>query len=494
MKTLATNLFFFLFTIISFAQDLSEGLMVNDLNLYPMQDIAKPGYLETYTDPSFGTTIRRITDVGSGGVMKTLYSTIQCWNADESLLILYRQGYGHQLFDGMTYEFIRDLDDVYPNDIEQIFWDFNDPDIFYYPNNANADFIKYRISDQSKEVLVDLAAVSNCNYSVGMGNDIQMMSWDSDVLTFRCGNESAFAYRISTAALTTINVDDVAYTAPNAAPSGNRFYHGTKVYDSNGNLEFQLNESSTEHSCIGKLSDGRDAHFAVSFAEGPNGGCLGNIIAHDLESGNCIPVISEDQGYEYSQSGTHISAVAHKNTEGGWIAASMIGFDEDGQSLLDQELVIAKVEEGNIKVCRIGHHRSDEQEFDFWGEPHAVISPTGTRVLFSSDWSGSEDGESIDCYVVELPAFENMMTVSDVILADDHLTLNPNPTTGLFTIQGLTSAYNIDVLYSDGSLYQSYNSASDIEIDLSNLPSGLFFISIQSIVNNEVCMKKIIKY
>ena len=37
------------------------------------------------------------------------------------------------------------------------------------------------------------------------------------------------------------------------------------------------------------------------------------------------------------------------------------------------------------------------------GEPHAVICPTGTRVLYASDWSGAQDGHSIDCYVVELP-------------------------------------------------------------------------------------------
>jgi len=66
-----------------------------------------------------------------------------------------------------------------------------------------------------------------------------------------------------------------------------------------------------------------------------------------------------------------------------------------------------------IEVCRIGHHRSDEDEAElgvaegnnYFGEPHAVISPTGTRVLFGSDWSGVEDGHSIDAYVVELPAY-----------------------------------------------------------------------------------------
>ena len=84
----------------------------------------------------------------------------------------------------------------------------------------------------------------------------------------------------------------------------------------------------------------------------------------------------------------------------------MIGFEEDGQTLLDQELVLARVEKGNVEVYRIGHHRADEQEFDYFGEPHAVISPTGTRVLFGSDWSGVDDGKSVDSYVVELPAFQ----------------------------------------------------------------------------------------
>ena len=151
------------------------------------------------------------------------------------------------------------------------------------------------------------------------------------------------------------------------------------------------------------MADGTDTNFSVSFDAGPNGGCQGNIIAYDLNTGDCLPVISEGLGYAYPKSGTHISAVAHKNP--GWIAASMIGFEGDGQALLDQELVIAHVSPGNVEVYRIGHHRADEDEFDYWGEPHAVISPAGTRVLFGSDWSGSEDGTSVESYVVELPSF-----------------------------------------------------------------------------------------
>jgi len=386
--------------------DPSEGLIANDLTLRPMQDIAKPGYLQTIIDPSFGTTIRRISDAGPGGVIKPMYSTIQPWNADETYMILYNQGDGvHELLNGMDYTFIRNLDDIRPDDIEQIFWDSTDPNIFFYVDSQTNELIRYGVSGQSKDIIVDLGEISGCTGSISFGNDVQMMSWDSDVIGFRCNNDTAYYYRISTNEVTQFNLSNVNYTAPMPGPSGNLFFHQNQVYDGAGQFTTDLNASSGEHSSLGSLVNGNDAHFAVSFAEGPQGGCLGNIIAHDLTTGECFPVISEAQGYDYSKSGTHISAVAHRNP--GWIAASMVGFEEDGQRLLDQELVIARVDSGSADVYRIGHHRSDENEFDYWGEPHAAISPTGTRVLFGSDWSGSEDGQSVDAYVVELPAFQN---------------------------------------------------------------------------------------
>ncbi len=384
--------------------DVATELIANDLTPHPMQDIAKPNYLETIVDPSFGTIIRRISNARPGGVIKPMYSTIQAWNADETRMILYDQTNGvHQLLNGMTYEFIRNLDDVRPDDLEQLFWDFNDPDILYYLDAATNEFVKYLVSTGNKEVLVNLKEISNCTGSISMGNDVQMMSWDSDVIGFRCDNSETFSYRISTQELVSFNIDDINYTAAMPAPSGNLFYHNVSSYDASGNFKARLNKSKIEHSCLGRMVDGTDADFSVTFDAGPNGGCLGNIVAFNLNTGDCLPVISEDLGYDYPKTGTHISAVAHKNP--GWIAASMIGFDGDGQSLLDQELVVARVEPGNVNVYRIGHHRADEDEFDYWGEPHAVISPTGTRVLFGSDWSGSEDGISVESYVVELPSF-----------------------------------------------------------------------------------------
>lgn len=467
------------------AQDLSQGLQVNDTANHPMQALAKPNYLDTVTDPSFGTTIRRITDAGTGNVIVPMYSTIQAWNANESLMIVYDQSASnHRLLNGTDYTFVRTLTDINPKDLEQIFWDFSDPDFFYYPEKTTNDFIKYNVLTQAKQTLFNFNTISNYTGSIAMGNDIQMMSWDNDVLSFRCGNDSAFSYKISTATIQKINLTSVQYIAPMPAPSGTNFYHSTKVYNAAGNLSHNLNESSGEHSCLGQLTNGNDAHFAIAFAQGPLGGCIGDIIAHDLTTGNCFPIISQSQGYYYPQSGTHISSLAHKNTEGGWMAASMMGYDKDGQSLLDQELIIAKADQGNIKVCRIGHHRSDEDDWNYWGEPHAVISPSGTRVLYASDWSGADDGKSIDCYVVELPSYSKN-SLSNLSINKMHQTIDlyPNPANNIVSITWDKHAiFEQLIVYNMlGKKIKSYDirRLKSIQLDKSEIGTGLFYLSLK---------------
>jgi len=472
---------------LTYAQDLSKGLRINDLTPHPMQEKDKPGYLDTIIDPSFGTTIRRITNAGDAGVIVPMYSTIQAWNADESMMILYNQTLGvHQLLNGMDYTYIRDLDDVTPYDIEGLYWSFSDPDLLFYLEKGTGALIKYVISSQSKEILANLDSLTaDCNGSYSMGNDVHMSSWDSDVFGFRCNNDAAYYYKVSEDTVVRFEIADIAYAAPMPGPSGETFYHNRNVYDRDGQKTFTLNQSSVEHSSLGQLANGNDAYFAIAFAEGPNGGCIGDVIAHDLETGVCIPIISESQGYDYPQSGTHISAVAHKNTEGGWLTASMMGYDKDGQSLLDQEIIIARADEDSVIVCRIAHHRSDEDQFDYWGEPHATISPSGTRVLFASDWSGLEDGRSVDSYVVELPAFEiGGATTSAASTNQMEWNLLPNPmrTAAQLTVEKPLNESNTLSIYNlNGQLMKEMTHLSGYQaiIEKGNLPPGMYVLKLR---------------
>jgi len=145
MKQLFSIIALFSILNLTVAQDLTYGLEVNDLSARVMKPLAKPGYLQTAIDPSFGTTIRRISNARDGEQIRPMYSTVQAWNADESYMILYKRNSGHILLNGKTYESLRNLNDINPDDFENVFWDFNDPDIFYYLDKNSSEFIRIRM-------------------------------------------------------------------------------------------------------------------------------------------------------------------------------------------------------------------------------------------------------------------------------------------------------------------------------------------------------------
>lgn len=391
----------------------------------------------------------------------------------------------HKLLNGLDYTFIRNLSDINPDDEEQIFWSHTDPDVFFYVDATTNELIRYHLSTQVKDSIVNLLTAAGSGDIVALGNDVQMQSWDDVVFGFRTSssgdNNQVYYYKISTNTVTSINVDgdETIWYAPMPGPSGNYFFLDQKSYDLHGDLigSVQFEEN---HNCTGKLTNGNDAVFAVNFDSSP----IGNLVAYDLtDTSVYFPIISESLGYPYPKTGTHISSLAHNNTDGAWVAASMIGYDEDGQSLLDQELVIAKADPDAPDVYRIGHHRSDENEFDYYGEPHVSISPSGTRVIFGSDWSGADDGHSVDCYVVELPIFKEALSV--INYDDDHYKLYPNPIIEYSTLKFKNSEHEsfVFLLYNtQGKLIDRIESSGTdtIIINKNHLPSGIYIYTLTS--------------
>jgi hypothetical protein len=121
------------------------GLQNRGTELVSFSPMAKPEKLVPSTDPDFGTKIIRITD----GVtdfhnlaVAPAYPTAMAWNCDETRFILYAPGstaqangqQGWAMYDGKTYAFIKFLD-INPGDVEQFYWDRNDPATLRYIDN-----------------------------------------------------------------------------------------------------------------------------------------------------------------------------------------------------------------------------------------------------------------------------------------------------------------------------------------------------------------------
>ncbi len=386
--------------------------LVQDRAAHPMTPLSKPAVGQTLIDPQFGTRLRRITAVpvseGENAVIMPVYSTVQAWNADESKIILWHRGKDHELYDGRTYAFIRSLPLVSPTDIEQVLWDPVDPDVLYYPSNYNAvpNFMRYRVSTNSNELVRHFAFCPvdwGSLLSLGSHNPAYL-SWgpQSKVVGLQCGNLK-FLYDIASDSVLGSATIDTA-SGPRPGPSGTLAYVDGRVYDQRLRFLRALNLANPlEHSCLGRSAvSGHDVYASVVF-DPPRGGStaadVGTLVAHDLETGARRVVVGIATGFPYPPSTTHISAIAHRRP--GWVAVSVVG-DPRGSNVLDGELLVANFDTG--EVCRVGHHRSwaREGDWNYWAEPHVVISPTATRLLFGSDWG---NGSSVDTYVVELPAY-----------------------------------------------------------------------------------------
>ncbi len=369
--------------------NLCENL-VQDQAAHPMTAVTKPTLLGSYTDPNFLTTVRRITDAKAqfnADYAKPVYSTMPAWNADETYLILYVPGQGHKLFNGKTYAFIRNLE-IDTADIEHVYWSSTDPDLLYYPNGRA--LMVYHPSTNQSETLKTFAETD-----VSFGGDPIYGDWSSNLFGFQSNSGPLLWWRTSGALVN----GPTGTGAPQISSSGAYYVFGQNLYDASTNaLVRAMTINATEHGATGRLANGDDIWVSTQFdlPDGSNG----NLIVENLRTGAVTTVIGEANGWDYPRVGTHVSAHAVKNP--GWVAVSMTG-NTEGTDYLDREIALANVNTG--VVCRVAHHRSYGQEgnIGYWAEPHVNISPSGTRMIFASDWN---NGSTVDTYVVELPSYQ----------------------------------------------------------------------------------------
>ena len=85
-------------------------------------------------------------------------------------------------------------------------------------------------------------------------------------------------------------------------------------------------------------------------------------------------------------------------------------------------------------------------------------------------------------------------STADVQLTSTSLSLYPNPTQDIFEIKGLLEAYEISILDASGNLYQTIaTTGTSVDIDLQDLPAGMYFVSIVNATNQLISMQKMLK-
>jgi len=377
--------------------------IVTDKLPHPMQPLAKPALLVPYKDPAFGQKVVRITDTATqhpnGEYTVPAYSTVPAWNCIESLMILYVPGHGHVLYDGQTYAFKGDLE-IEPADIEHFVWHTTNPDVVMYPYNHEMSgkylrqLISHNVRTNVKTVAFDFNPNNTDRGEISLGSDPMMCSWDMDLWGFRHETKGAFTLRLSTGERSPYILlkEDDTVQAAQMSPSGRYYVVGSKLYSQVANNAYlrDMKITTHEHGCMGQLANGQDVWVAVQFDK-----YEGTVVMENLDNGVVTTVVGPTTGYPYPPAGVHISAIAYKKP--GWISVTMLSEDTTGQGVLEKECLRVDLNTGRVE--RLCHVRSTGKADSYWSEPHGVISPNGSRILFGSDFGSSS---TIDSYICDM--------------------------------------------------------------------------------------------
>jgi len=449
--------------------DLSAGLQNLGLQRVPYSRLPKPAKGQTVTDPDFGVKIRRITDCVNDFNNRTAvpaYPTAMAWNCDETRFILYLPGstaqpggrQGWAMYDGTTYAFLRFLD-INPADVEQFYWDHQNPAVLYYIDNhtvggsALADLTAIDVETGVKTVqfsfLPHLPAgwprtgPVRCGYPFALGiNARGERIWGLGAGGIGNVNGqlglNVFGFNQSTQQLVFYDPAYVAqaqargttpfpllsgsgWVAPDPAsqdgPNGRVF-----ILDSNGRYVRTVQFDAYEHCDTALNAAGHDMLVGAQYNRASGGN--GNVIAADLVTGAVQNLVGESSApaFGYPVTGSLTGATAWKNPT--WVVTGMTGnvygTDNTGPTpnpttLLDQELMLTNLSTG--VSYRFAHHRStgyfaNAPVNNYWAQTNVTLSASGTRILFQSDWGNADPANpvvdpnaTVDTYVVELPSY-----------------------------------------------------------------------------------------
>jgi hypothetical protein len=378
----------------------------------PMRPREKPRAGEEYIDEAFGTRVTRISHAipidGENAIIKPMYSTVPAWSADEKYLLLWSRAHGHLLYQGdRPYRYIGPLDPYHPSDIESVLWSSRVEGGVYecfYPTNYNAEPVLYvhqirprRMVEPLKDFTRGPLFLPSGDWEriLSLGGDPQWMSRESRTIGLRFGGDPALTFSYSLdddEVIGQMELDPVYQNAVVPSPSGRWAQFGRGVYTPEMRLRRMLGMSEPyEHASPGLSWPRVDTWNMVDFSSERR---QGSLVVYRLDTGTGRVVIGPENGYPYPPSGTHLSAIGPP----GLVALGIAGTGQ-GQTLLDNEIVLADTRSGRVR--RVAHARTlaGEGPWGYWAETHACISPSGTRIVWGSDWGGSD---TVDTYVVDL--------------------------------------------------------------------------------------------
>ena len=396
--------------------------LVTNFEVHQSTDQPEPAPHNPFRDPTFGTCLVRVTnrsadlspDDSSAG-LKNEYARVQSFNADGSRMLARSiEGYWY-LYNARTLEPLGQL----PLETEPR-WDASDPNRVYYVDETR--LVSYDLHEADATQVHDFAEDFPGESLAAVWTRYEgRPSQDSRYWGFLAQSEEwetiAFVvYDQRTDHPTIRDMRDVPGVADGIdhvtmSPLGTLFLASFDRY--------------CEHGQLG--NDAQPCGLMVYDRDLTNGRGMLRIIGHydpaldaqgreviiyqdidtdhismlDLETGTVTPLWGID--FSHTPIGLHFSGLAFDRP--GWaLVSTYSGGHPTDYTWMDDQVFAVELQAGG-RVVRLAHTHSlvdEDQEHDYWAEPHASVNPDFTRVLFTSNWGRSGTGE-VEMFLLELP-------------------------------------------------------------------------------------------
>lgn len=354
----------------------------------------------TYVDPTFGSTIKRVSNAlgtpnaDGGGYLTWIeneYSTMSAFNSNNSNFILVHQSY-FALYDGSGL-YMHDLP-LEINASSEPRWSRKDNVTLYY---HSGNMLKsYNISTG------DIAVVHTFSeYTSISGNGEMDISYDGDHFVYCGDSRYIFVYQISTGKKFTVfdtagRSFDSEYITPNNnvivswIQSGTVRYTGQELFDINMNFLRQVGHADG-HKHLTLDTNGNEVLVWTNSDDPlPIPNCNNGIVKILLSNGTQTCLAQLDWSLAVHISAPDGNGTVFVDTE----APSNPESGSSGWVAYTNEILQIKLDGSG--VTRWAHHRSRPLNSYNW-QPKLTVSRDGTRLLYASNF----DLQVIDGYAAE---------------------------------------------------------------------------------------------
>jgi hypothetical protein len=390
--------------------------LVTDHEIKVEPTVPKPGYLQSFIDPVFGSKVTRITgDVGTaipvggtwGDISRPGYEQRPVWNADQSMMVLENvNGANRTLFlDGSTYQPLFEK-----NPPGEFRWHPQQPNMMTYVRNGElANTCELGLWNVMTEATTIQKVISG--YKDGSLEGVGNWSSDASMVALRATRVSdsksvVFAVNLSTGTkypdidviAKGIDVNDgvisisplgdlIVLNGANTA-GGNSDY--TMTFDLQGNVQAIFPEYGLpSHFDLSVDNNGNEVAVGVAKTSAP-GVPGGSVVMRDLRTAAITAL--NDGGYSV------LASTRNQNLPG-WAFVDDAGvLNPNNYPPYNDEIFAVKLD-GSLTVARLAHAHSNWIDYETQG--FVVPSPDGLRFVFASDW-GSSSGRPVQTYVVDI--------------------------------------------------------------------------------------------